>query len=170
MTARARQLAALAAALALAACGHAPPSPQPTVPPAAPAEKPFKKKPRLNGIGEIRSLSLEEFFTLHQSGACVVYDTRPAFLYHLGHIPGAISLPKGSCDDESVHRREAGIQAALADGKTLVFYCTGLMCPDARAVARRFASFGHPASIFSGGWHAWTEAGMPTETPFTPAP
>lgn len=158
----------LAGVLALSACGTTPPA-RPPADSAAPATAPFKKKPRLNGRGEIRSISLEEFFLLHQSGQCVVFDARPAFFYHLGHVPGAISLPKSSCD-EAIHRREAKLKAALAEGKTLVVYCTGMMCPDARAVARHLSGFGYPASVFSGGWDAWTEAGMPTENRFHQAP
>ena len=158
----------LAGVLALSACGTTPPA-RPPADSAAPATEPFKKKPRLNGRGEIRSISLEEFFLLHQSGQCVVFDARPAFFYHLGHVPGAISLPKSSCD-EAIHRREVELKAALAEGKTLVVYCTGMMCPDARAVARHLSGFGYPASVFSGGWDAWTEAGMPTENRFHQAP
>ena len=141
------------------------PSPAPAAPPRAAADQPppaFKKKPRMNGRGEVSSISLERFFELHQSGKALVFDARPAFFYHLGHIPGAEHLPKGNCDEE-IHKREAEIMAALAAGKTIVVYCTSLTCPDARTVARHLSGFGYPASIFSGGWDAWKEAGMPIE-------
>jgi rhodanese-related sulfurtransferase len=137
----------------------------PAAPPRTTAESPkpaFKKKPRMNGRGEITSISLEQFFELHQSGKALVFDARPAFFYGLGHIPGAVHLPKGDCD-EAIHRREAEIKAALAEGKTLVVYCTSITCPDARTVARHLSGFGYPSSIFSGGWDAWKDAGMPVE-------
>ena len=34
---------------------------------------------------------------------------------------------------------------------------------DARAVAMHLSGFGYPSSIFSGGWDAWADAGMPEE-------
>jgi rhodanese-related sulfurtransferase len=92
----------------------------------------------------------------------MIFDARPAVFHAMGHIPGAISLPKNGCD-EAILARGDEIRTALAGGRTLVVYCTGLLCPDARAVAMRLASYGHPARIFSGGWDAWRDAGMPTE-------
>ena len=153
-----------ALALALAACAG-PAKTAPTAAPEKPAEpaKPKYKKPvRMNGRGDLSSISLEQVFGLQQSGKAVIFDARPAFFYNLGHIPGAISLPKSNCD-EAIHNREAEIKAALAEGKTLIVYCTSITCPDARAVADHISGFGYPAAIFTGGWDAWKDAGMPTE-------
>jgi 3-mercaptopyruvate sulfurtransferase SseA len=126
---------------------------------AAPA---FRKKPRMNGRGEVTSIPLDKFFGLHQSGKVMVFDARLGFFHGLGHIPGAISLPLKNCD-EAIHRREAEIKAALAAGKTIVVYCSGITCPDARSVARHLSGFGYPASVFSGGWDEWKSAGLPAE-------
>jgi rhodanese-related sulfurtransferase len=163
-------LALTAAGFAMVSCTE--PSSNPPPAPAKPADAPapprqaaetaFKKKPRMNGRGEITSVSLEQFFELHQSGKALVFDARPGFFYNIGHIPGAVHLSKFNCDEE-IHKREAEIKAALAAGKILVVYCTSLTCPDARTVARHLSGFGYPASIFSGGWDAWKEAGMPVE-------
>ncbi len=154
-------------ALALGACTENPAAPPVTTSPSAehPAtpEKPkFKKKPRMNGRGEVTSISLEQFFTLQQSDKAMIFDARPGFFYGLGHIPGAINLPKNNCE-EAIHARESEIKAALDSGKTIVVYCSSFTCPDARAVAHYISGFGYPASIFSGGWDAWKNAGMPTE-------
>ena len=161
-------------ALALAACAEKPAVPpldgQATLAKPGPAaqksteKKSTYKKPRIgmNERGDVSSISLEQFFLLHQSGKALVIDARPKFFYNLGHIPGAISLPKNNCD-EQIAGREAEIKSALAAGKTIVVYCTGLTCPDARTVAMHIAGFGHSATIFSGGWNAWTDAGMPVE-------
>lgn len=146
-------------ALALVACATPAKEPSATT---APEKPEFRKKPRMNGRGEVSSISLEEFHALKESGKVLIYDARPGFFYNLGHIPGAVSLPKTNCD-EKIAARESEIKAALADGKTIVVYCTSLTCPDARTVAIHISGFGHPASIFSGGWDAWKEAGMPTE-------
>lgn len=126
-------------------------------------EKPkFKKPPRMNGRGEVTSISIEQFFTLQQSGKTLIFDARPGFLYALGHIPGAVNLTKHNCD-EAIFKREAEIKAALAEGKTLIVYCSSLTCPDARTVAIHLSGFGYPAAIYSGGYDGWKEAGMPTE-------
>jgi len=125
--------------------------------------KPKYKKPvRMNGRGKMRSISFEDFFALHQSGKVLLYDARPAFFYNISHIPGAINLPRG-ITDEQIAGRESEIKKALAEGKTIVTYCTGYTCPDARTLADHISGFGHPVSIFSGGWHAWAEAEMPVE-------
>ena len=154
---------AMLTALVLASCADRQAVSAPPAGEVAPVEAPaFKKKPRMNGRGEVTSISLERFFELHQAGKAMVFDARPGFFHSLGHIPGAISLPLKNCD-EAIHRREAEIKAALAEGKTLVVYCTSITCPDARSVARHLSGFGHPASIFSGGWDEWKSAGLPTE-------
>ena len=137
------------------------PSPAQKRPVETPA-KPVKKQPRLNGRGKMSSISLEETFTLQQSGKAVIFDARPHFYYALGHLPGAISLPKTNCDAE-ITKREAEIKAALASGKTIIVYCTNFACPDARTVAMHLADFGYSPSTLSGGWDAWKEAGLPTE-------
>jgi rhodanese-related sulfurtransferase len=155
-----RAITAFLFALALTACVQ--PPPQPATKP-APAEKPqYKKPPRMNGRGELTSISLEQVFQLQQSGKALIYDARPAFFYGLGHIPGAINLPKNNCD-EAIHQREGEIKAALATGKTIIVYCSSITCPDARTVAVHLSGFTFPASIFSGGWDAWKDAGLPTE-------
>ena len=158
---------ALAAWLVTAGC--APPAADEAAvpdPAAHPDAVDYKKPVRMNGRGEVSSIRLEDFFLLHQSGKALVFDARLPVFYQIGHIPGAINLPKNNCDT-AIAKREDQIKQALADGKTIVVYCSGMLCPDARAVARHISGFGHPASMFSGGWDAWTEAGMPVEGEIT---
>lgn len=116
----------------------------------------------MNGRGDLSQISLEKFFSLQQSGKTLIYDARMAFFYELGHIPGAINLPKNRCD-EAIAARESEIKKALADGKTIVTYCSSMTCPDARTLAIHISGFGYPVTIFAGGWDAWKDAGMPTE-------
>jgi rhodanese-related sulfurtransferase len=156
----------LVCSLILAACADqtkvAPAAtPETAKEPQAEAPK-YKKPPRMNGRGEVSSVSFEEFFALQQSGKALIFDARPAFFYNLGHIPGAINLPKNHCD-ETIAARESEIKAALADGKSLVVYCTSMTCPDARTVAIHISGFGYPVKTFSGGWDRWKQAGMPVE-------
>ena len=164
MTRRWTRLLVPVVALAFAACATPPAKPpiKENAVIAADTKPNYKKPPRMNGRGEVSSISLEDFFALQQSGQALIYDARPGFFYGLGHIPGAINLPKNNCD-EKIAARESEIKSALAAGKTIVVYCTSLTCPDARAVAMHISGFGYPAKIYSGGWDAWKEAGMPTE-------
>jgi rhodanese-related sulfurtransferase len=147
-------------ALMLAGCTM--PESETPAPPAPEPQPVYKKPPRMNGRGKITSISFEDFFALQQSGKAMIFDARPAFIYQLGHIPGAIHLPKDNCDTQ-IHSREESIKSALADGKTLVTYCSGPGCPDARTVAIHISGFGYPVSVFHGGWSAWKDAEMPAE-------
>lgn len=131
---------------------------------ASEAKKPqLPRRPVLmNGRGKITSISIENFFKLQQSGDVLLFDARPGFFYALGHISGAISMPKADCD-ELITKREGEIKAAIAAKKPIVVYCTNLLCPDARAVADHLAGRGYSSSTLTGGWESWKEAGLPTE-------
>jgi 3-mercaptopyruvate sulfurtransferase SseA len=112
-----------------------------------------------NAPGQVTSITLGELFPLQQSGRTLIYDARAPFFYHLGHIPGAVNLPRGRCD-KSIPTHEAEIKAALAAEKTIVIYCSSITCGDARIVALRLAGLGYPAKIFPGGWEEWRTADL----------
>lgn len=131
-------------------------------PSAKPAQTLGKNPPRLHGRGKVSSISLEDFFALHQSNQVLVIDARPTLFHQLGHIPSALSIPSKS-GEAAITKHESQIKSAIADGKTLVVYCSGYLCSDARNVAMQISGFGYPSSVFSGGWDAWKDAGMPTE-------
>jgi 3-mercaptopyruvate sulfurtransferase SseA len=155
-----------ATAFAIAACAdHADEATaaKPIAPPTqAETESEYKKPVRMHDRGKVSSISLEDFFVLHESGQAMVIDARPAIFHQFGRIPGAINIPPKNCDT-AIFKREDEIKAAIAAGKTIVVYCSGFMCPDARTVAMHISGFGYPASVFSGGWDAWKEAGMAVE-------
>ena len=125
-------------------------------------QAPYKKPVRMNGRGDVSSISLEEMFAIQGSGNALIFDARPNFLYRISHIPGARSLPKPDCD-KAIAAMDNELKAAVTAGKPIVVYCSGLLCPDARTVAMNISGFGHPAKIFSGGYDAWQKAGLPTE-------
>lgn len=160
----ARSSIGIAMALAVASCAPREaekPASQPVVKQEATPAKP-KKPVLMNGRGKITSISLTDAFALQQSGDILLYDARPAFFYSLGHIPGAISLPKNNVEAE-IDKREAEIKAAIAAKKPIVVYCTNLLCPDARTVAMHLADRGYSSSTLTGGWESWKESGLPTE-------
>lgn len=113
--------------------------------------------------GEISSLSFEQFFILHESNKDFLIDARHGYFYQLGHIPRAIHLAADNCDSNIIAIKES-LDKAIADGKTLVVYCNGFGCRDARTVAKHLSYAGYPVSIFSTGWKAWKNAELPVES------
>jgi rhodanese-related sulfurtransferase len=152
-----RCVSIVACAVMACACAPKPVPPQPEL--ESTPEPKFKKPVRMNGRGQVTSISFDQFYPLHEAGKTLVFDARHPLFYRLGHIPGAINLPLDDCDT-AIHKRENEIKSALSEGKTIVVYCTGITCPDARSVARHISGFGHPASVFHGGWDAWSKAGL----------
>ena len=151
-------IASIALALAHTAC-----APKPQSKNDEPPAKPITKKPvRMNGRGDLSSISLDEMFAIQASGNALIFDARPGYLFHLGHIPSAESLPKSDCENRLAEMDER-LQSAVASGKPIVVYCSGLLCPDARTVAIQISGYGHPAKIFSGGYDAWKKADLPTD-------
>lgn len=113
--------------------------------------------------GEISSLSFEEFFLLHESGKDFLIDARHGYFYQISHIPRAVHLAEDNCES-SIIAMKGSLDKAIADGKTLVVYCNGFGCRDARTVAKHLSYAGYPVSIFSSGWRAWKNAELPVES------
>jgi len=83
-------------------------------------------------------------------------DVREDNEWARGHLPGAIHLGKGII--------ERDIEQAVPDkSTTLVLYCGGGF--RSALVADNLQKMGYTNPItMDGGWRAWTEAGLPTET------
>jgi rhodanese-related sulfurtransferase len=167
MTGWRERLLAMALGLAVFACR----APQDPVPPTAPAvipesvpnaRKATPPPPPPVKPGVVTTLPLSQYFLLQQAGTALTYDVRPAIYHSFGHIPGAISWPKGSYDAQ-LTAREAEIRAAVAAGRPVVLYCTDRACPDSDTIARRLAARGHSVAILEGGYEEWKAADMPTE-------
>lgn len=159
-----RALPPVAAAIAAASCAPAP-QPPPVVNQAATAPKPVpEKRERLKPSerGEVSSIPMDKLFELQQSGSVLLYDARPSVLYNAGHIAGAVNFPKSIAEDV-IKVREPELKSAKTSGKTIVVYCSGPLCSDARTVARLLASHGYSSSVFPGGWEHWKNADLPTE-------
>ncbi len=147
-------------AMAMACCA---PDQKPSASPIIPARRTGSNNPaQVHAAGKVTTVSFEDFYALHESNKVLLYDARLAFFHNLGHIPGSINVPKNS-GVAAVAAREAEIKAALAHGKTIVTYCTGTTCEDARTLANQIAALGYPVAVFTGGWHAWQDAEMPAE-------
>lgn len=112
--------------------------------------------------GRVTRIPLGDLFQLQQENRVLIFDVRPALIYRLGHIPGAVSWPKGDFNAR-VTTHEPSITAARAEGKPVVVYCADLACPDARTVATWLSERGHSVSVLEGGWDAWQTGQLPVE-------
>ncbi|MEM1060012.1 MAG: rhodanese-like domain-containing protein [Verrucomicrobiota bacterium] len=108
------------------------------------------------------ALDLEAFRQFVQAGQGLILDARPAIFHQLGHVPGARSLPRD--DFENAYRL---LRANLDQNKSqpLVIYCSSASCEDSHLVADALRDLGFSnVTIFTGGWAAWTRAGLPEES------
>ncbi len=107
-------------------------------------------------------LTLEEFQIFVDRKQGLVIDARPEIFHRLGHVPGALALPRD--DFETFYRQH---QSILESDKTqaLVIYCSGGSCEDSDLIESALRKLGYTQiSIFQGGWSEWKNAGLPEET------
>lgn len=107
-------------------------------------------------------LTLEQIQVFVDQKQGLVLDARPEIFHRLGHIPGALALPRD--DFENFYRQH---QAVLESDKTqaLVIYCSGGSCEDSDLIESALRKLGYTQiSIFQGGWNEWKSAGLPEET------
>lgn len=94
----------------------------------------------------------------------LIIDARPDLFWEIGHIPGAISLPRKQLA-EYYPKTESLLREAVAAGRPLLLYCADLHCPDAGALASELNQRGfNGLLLFEAGWAAWEEAGQAVES------
>ena len=106
-------------------------------------------------------LTLEQFRDFVNGKKGVVLDARPAIFFRLGHVPGAVSLPR-----DDFERAYANHRMLLEKGKkqAIAIYCSGEDCEDSDLLHRALVQLGYQnVSIFRGGWAEWTRAGLSEE-------
>ncbi len=84
----------------------------------------------------------------------VIVDVREAEDYAKAHVPGAINLPRDSWEKAEGLRKDA----------TNVVYCYTQQCHLAANACVRFASQGYPVMEVEGGFEAWQENELETES------
>lgn len=109
--------------------------------------------------GQISKIDIATLFGLQSEGSVLLVDVRPRFFYNIDHIPGAISMPLKSFEEEFPATRSQ-LDAAVAADKAIVLYCTDENCPDGRATARKLAVEGYSTAVYTGGWKEWKTAGL----------
>jgi rhodanese-related sulfurtransferase len=84
----------------------------------------------------------------------VVVDVRLPSDYRVGHIPGAINLPKG------MWNRPNGLRKDTVN----ILYCYSQTCHLAAEAATQLIAQGYPAMEMEGGFPAWQAQGSHVET------
>ena len=159
-----QRLLPLAGLLVLAGCAVEEPASPPVAekPATAAAPKPAEKKPAPANQplpGRITNVDLGRLMELRDDGKVLLIDVRPPLFFGMGHIPGAVSLPKKTFDS-SWPGKKAQVDAAVKAGKIVVVYCANEDCPDGYAVAKKMAPMGYDVSIYKGGWEEWKMTGF----------
>jgi len=106
-------------------------------------------------------LTLAEFQDFLAEKRGHVLDARSGAVYRLGHIPGALSLPR-----ENFESAYARIQDLLETDKDrpLAVYCNSRSCTDSEHVRKELLSRGYSQILmFKGGWVVWSQSGLPEE-------
>jgi rhodanese-related sulfurtransferase len=83
----------------------------------------------------------------------IIVDVRFPADYKKGHIPGAVSLPKGKWHDAS----------ALSKDKLNVLYCYNPTCHLAAEAAAQLVAAGYPVVEMEGGFSTWEANGASVE-------
>lgn len=107
------------------------------------------------------SLSLEEFSAYVEEKRGLILDARPEIFHRLGHVPGALSLPR---DDFEVGYAALKEKLEADRSQAIVIYCSSSSCEDSGLVKSSLASLGFTnLALFEGGWGEWTNAKKPEE-------
>lgn len=103
----------------------------------------------------IREVSAAEAQTMRARGESVTYlDVREPNEWNLGHIPGAVHIPRGTL--------ETKIEQAVPRGGRVVIYCASGNRSALAADTMQQMGYTDVASM-AGGWRAWVEGGGDVE-------
>ena len=106
-----------------------------------------------------RIYSADDCLQLLQAGKAVFLDAREAALYKMGHLPGALHVPKEMVDQNLALLKERG-----KGNKILIAYCDGQGCKKAEELLSALQGRGIRAlGLFADGWQGWMEKGLPID-------
>jgi rhodanese-related sulfurtransferase len=113
-------------------------------------------------IAPAAAVGLQEFRSAVEAKSALILDARPLVFFHRGHVPGALNLARDNFARD--YRRLSPILKAAVD-KLIIVYCSGGDCHDSRLVANALLTLGFGnVGVFTGGWEAWSAAGLPAST------
>jgi len=113
-------------------------------------------------IAPAATIGLDKFRAAVDSKSALILDARPSVFFENGHVPNAVNLAR----DDFAHdyRQLTGVLEANRD-KPIIVYCSGGECHDSKLVANALLSLGFSdVTVFTGGWDAWSAAGLPAAT------
>ncbi len=106
------------------------------------------------------AIELGELAGMVRERSVLVIDARAPLFFRMGHVPGAVNLPR---EGFASFLERSGL---LGEGKTraVVVYCQSETCEDSRMVAESLRRLGFASvRVFGGGWRLWLESGEPIE-------
>ncbi len=106
-------------------------------------------------------LTIDEFSEFVNNKRGLIIDARPRIFHRVGHVPGAVNLPRN--DFENGY---GGLKHALEKDRkqAIVLYCSDSSCQDGDLVRRALAQLGYSnTAVFKGGWAEWVKSGKPVE-------
>lgn len=103
---------------------------------------------------ELSSISLVELKKRIESNDVLLLDARAKVFYDLGHLPGALSLPRNDFLRAFKENKKA-IDSTV--GNILVVYCSGGTCEDSVLVVKALNRLGYDkVLVYAGGWQEWS--------------
>lgn len=106
-------------------------------------------------------IDLEKLNALLESKKAIVIDARPEIFHRLGHIPGALSLPRDDFEESYAKHKDTLAKNKL---EVLVVYCSSSSCGDSDLIRNALRVLGYErVTVFRGGWSEWTSAGLMEE-------
>ncbi len=115
-----------------------------------------------SAIPKVHQLDLQSFRDIVEGKTKgVVLDARPEIFHRLGHVPGAISLPREEFK-ESYSKQRALLEKDKS--QPIAIYCSSSSCEDSQMVADALVKLAYAhIYIYKGGWSDWTSAHLPEE-------
>jgi rhodanese-related sulfurtransferase len=99
--------------------------------------------------------SADLFENLASRNDIVIIDTRKSFAYEAEHIPGAVTFPHRTMNEQTT--------AQLDRSKTYICYCDGIGCNGSTRGALKMIILGFKTQELIGGLDWWKRDGYATE-------
>jgi len=113
-----------------------------------------------DGFKLAKQLTLKDFRVFVDQKKGLIFDARPEIFYQIGHVPGALSLPRDAFK-ETYLKLKSLLQ--LDSAQPIAVYCSDSGCDDSVLVQKALQDIGYTnVAVFRGGWNQWTSENLPT--------